>query len=599
MSNPRIGYDNLFHRFKDGVIVPNETVDGEGLNAFDWRPGVFWKPNRFPTLVQNGDLLLWSAGPSAAPDSFALEGAGASVARLTPSDPIAFPYTAQLTRAGADASLRQVLDGGDPASMVGLSVRGIGYARTSTAGQGRIRVTDGVGSESATHTGGGAWELLVTDPLVISQAPTSVDFLADTISVDGDVEFDALFAYISSFDDAAPLGFFEVVRSCAYVFPAEGQILRNWLMDVWSSGGSAYPDRWAALYGAETSVYRSADAKVGRYSLELDGADFAAGQEITGAALNAIKGKRIWSGVWAKTTEGSSRCRLGWVLRFRDGTLSTEIPGTPGSGGRIHSGGGAYEWLASQIDVPHDVLGVAPAFVHDSGADFTALWSGAITACQVAEPAETPHPQDVDYMAITGHNLSSGSHTVRTEGSDDNFASASLVVTNTPTKDRTLWEDIEPSPGPSNHGAFRVCNVNALGPDNRAIEIGHISIGKYLEMPCAPEIPFRPLNESFQSQRSSTRGNFPLGRAVSRVNKSFEMTYQMLTRAFTVGDLLEGWWAHAGRTSALPWFFQWNDSDFPEEAMFCVVPDNYQFDPNEFAGRQVRRFSIAVEAISS
>jgi hypothetical protein len=121
-------------------------------------------------LCHNGDMLQWSAGVTAAPDGFALSGAGATIARTGPAESDTFSFgagrfAAKVTRSGADAKLTwTVVSTGqmaDNAAIKGKSISVGAYTKSSTASHIRLTIDDGVGTSSSSyHTGGGSAEWL-------------------------------------------------------------------------------------------------------------------------------------------------------------------------------------------------------------------------------------------------------------------------------------------------------------------------------------------------------------------------------------------------------------------------------------------------------
>ncbi len=122
-------------------------------------------------LLSNGDFENWSAGASAAPDGWVLDGAGASVAREGTIIKLG-TYSAKLTRAGTDCSLNQAIH----------ATRGIAYWKSrkvtvsklvyaTVADRARLSIQDGVDTtNSSYHTGNSTWQLLTVTHTVNASA---------------------------------------------------------------------------------------------------------------------------------------------------------------------------------------------------------------------------------------------------------------------------------------------------------------------------------------------------------------------------------------------------------------------------------------------
>ncbi len=596
MTNPRFGFDNLLERFSDGVICTNEDPDHPCLNAYDWRPQTYWRGERLPNIVGNADFLLFSAGPAAPADGWTLFGAGASAAKTTPAGLQALPNALEITRAGATSGAYQPFDGGDLPSVVGRKFGITMRAKTSVAGQLRAIIEDGVTfSGSPYHTGGGAFEILSATVVV---GPTATRAWAyPQLAVDGVAEIDWVVVTPLAFDQVSAPEYTGVADSSVYVFPSVGQLLRNWTMEEWPDGGASLPARWETIVGSLTSVARSSNAKVGNSAIEATGNGDIFGQEITGDELDQILGKKVWLGIWCESPDTGAR--LSVVFRLRDGSLTGELGGTPGAGGRISNGLGAYQWLATSIDVPLDVQGIFIAPTHSGvSGDFTAYWDGALVVQQDAEPDPTPHEMTVDYLAFTAHTAATAGRRILLEGSDDNFASFTEVFSVDPANNLSKWVDDPVAVNTWPAWRYRAIDDPAKTPNYQPLEVGVVTFGELFQMPCAPQSPFKILNEKFQSEIPKTRFGAPLGRSIPRTYKAFDLIFQFLERDFVTDELYPKWWKHAGGTSGKPFFLQWNDGGYENETFLVWLPDNSAFDPNLFVAKQIRNFRIQLEGLS-
>ncbi len=141
--------------------------------------------------VQNGDLEVWSAGPSSAPDNFTLDGAGASVARDGATKYLG-SYAAAVTRAGANAHLYQDVH----------TERGISYWQSRNVAAGAwvystgastvlLQIQDGVGWTTAVHPGDSTWRWLESLHTVDASA-TQVRISLRSDTTDGTGYFDGV-----------------------------------------------------------------------------------------------------------------------------------------------------------------------------------------------------------------------------------------------------------------------------------------------------------------------------------------------------------------------------------------------------------------------
>lgn len=161
-------------------------------------------------LATNADLSSWSGGGSAAPDSFTLSGAGATIARTgaAMADTFTFgagPYAAKITRAGTDADLTQtIIAGADWASYEKAEGRKVVvgcWIKTSIASHARLVISDGATeTNSSYHTGGGSGEFL-TALHTISSSASKLEFRCEVNNSNGDAYFGG---FIFLFSDVVP-----------------------------------------------------------------------------------------------------------------------------------------------------------------------------------------------------------------------------------------------------------------------------------------------------------------------------------------------------------------------------------------------------------
>lgn len=163
-------------------------------------------------VVANGDFDDWTAGPSDAPDNWALDGAGATVERTGPGESDTFTfgagkYAAKVTRVGNDAVLEQVLiaaaDIADYAEVKGRRVSIAAKVRSSIVSHARIVVDDGVTSTASSfHTGDGSTEHL-TASHPISASATKLHVSLQALNSNGAAYvggFQAVFADVAPSD---------------------------------------------------------------------------------------------------------------------------------------------------------------------------------------------------------------------------------------------------------------------------------------------------------------------------------------------------------------------------------------------------------------
>lgn len=581
MSNPRFGFQNVLHDFRNCVATLDDDDDQPYYNAYDWRPGTFWSPAVTKTLLTNGDLLLWAGGAAAAPDNWVLSGAGGTIARdSTNFAPKMGPYGAAITRVGTNVQITQTITSNEYRR---LKVYCGVWAKATVAGTTRIRLDDSAGNitSSAGHTGGGGWEWLSVTGLVTSAA-TNVQMMLQVITTNTTSYFSGAVMVVDTLLSESPPPF----DVSMYCFPANGQLLQNWYFNDFSSGVAAAPDGWTVT-GTGAVPYRTManTPKVGWNAAGLTrvGNDCYYSRNVGAADLADILGKRVSGGCWVRATVASRAYFVIAILRRDSATYETFSSGA-------HTGGSAYEWLEYEnVFVPVDAVAVGVRLAVANG-DTSVEFSGAYLT-QAATAVQTPHAQDVDYFAMHSHNCYSGNWTVILEGSSDNFATDTDVFTVSPTTDLSFWRD-KNGAAASSFAGWRV--RFAAGDGAQRLQVGVMSFGEYLEFPWTIDGPFENLSRSYKSELVENRESAPLGRSIPTETKSYTMTFTLFDRSTVIADVINRLWAHAGGTQGLPFFFQWNDSGFSTETDFLWLGPEDRLAIPVISGNRVRSFSFDV-----
>lgn len=583
MSLPRFGYDNILHRFRNCVWTPfNDTVFPY-RNAFDFRPGTFWKPDEDRNFLLNAKLLTWSGGASAAPDNFTISGAGATVARTTDFAPGNGPYAAVVTRAGADAALIQNITG-----YTGYLRHKVTYGcwvKATVASRARIAIYDGATfTGSSFHTGGGGWEWLSVTALVGAAASMlRLDMRIDSGNTSGTFSGPAL--VLGDTISATP----HPENANLFVFPANNQLLPAiWMMQDFPNGIAAAPDGFT-LVGSGATCYATMDnsPKIAWRAAGVTrvGNDCYLEYTVGSDVLSDVIGTTISFGCWARATV-ASRGYISIAITASDGS-TVYVAGTSSA----HTGGSAYEWLyVNGILVPTDVTAVSIRMMVSTGNTSVEFCGPLLVKAATATSLQTPHAQSVNYMAHHSHNMGSAGYSVASVGSDDNFASTTSVLSATPTDDKSSWKDLNGAASISKK-AYRL-RYTRTGSAAKRLEIGVVHLGTYLEMPWSMDRPFDGLGTEFESEAPETRLAGPLGRSIPATWKSYTVTFPMLTRTFAKTSLLEGLWAHGGGVNGLPFFFQWNDSSYPTETDFVWLAAKDRFSAPQLSGGNVTEVSF-------
>ncbi len=606
-SKPRILFDSI--PYKAGLVggwwtPPNsEDSAAPSANAFNWRLGDSWSPKATSNLVTNGDYLKWTAGPSAAPDSWTLTGAGATVARdgTVYKVPI---YSAALTRVGADAALTQNVVATDPGEAV--RYRAGAWVHCDTANAARIALYDGVSTVySSYHSGTPGWEWLSmthggNGGQTLVRAECRVDNTNATAKFDGFVVVESP----GNTDEWLEQSPHEPQTGYVYFEPSDGNLLQNHSLKNWTLGPTVAPDSWV-LSGAAATVDKLnniSGRKVGPNLayVRRSAADCDLSQALSAANLEKVKGKAISAGAWTIASV-ATRVRVSVAITLRDGsTVYTTSSG-------YHTGGSTLEWLEIEnLTVPHDATAVTMKGEVNNGTVagyFSGFWLGL-----GATATPTPHSKAATAFAVAGHNLGSTGCGIALQKSSDNVTWTDVVATISPATDHVIWRDFNSVSAPY----WRIKVTGGAGKQRPSI--GMVAFGEYLELPYFFPPGFNIYQQRVQGRVDESPNGRPLGRGVRDVPRRIRIEQDWITETQMVDDVLD-WLDHAGANltsvrgtgRGLPFFLQWEDTDHESwdslghkgGPLFCWIPSGADVQAPLVEGMAIERLSVECLAVNS
>ena len=179
---------------------------------------VRWSPS--PVLSNNGDFTKWNSYNTSGvltPDNWTVGGASATAARST-TQVYSGSYSAQLVRAGTNATLTQTIgllrNGVESLASDVVTISSMIWS--DTASKARISISDGVTTtNSSFHTGGSTWEELSSEVTIGATATTLT--IAAQVNVDaGTAYFDKTMLNYAALNDAIRRG-----NHAEYTIPLE------------------------------------------------------------------------------------------------------------------------------------------------------------------------------------------------------------------------------------------------------------------------------------------------------------------------------------------------------------------------------------------
>lgn len=580
---PRILWDSHFYNLREHVWASSEDTGYAVENICDWRDALLWKPEWSDSLISNGDMLLWAGGAAAAPDSWTLSGAGASVARdSTNYYTNDGPYGAALTRAGTDCRLLQ--DVTSPTNYQNLKLTAGCWVKATVANRGMIQIgSDGTTSNNSSfHTGGGDWEYLTVTHTVEAVISSFIRLSLWVTTGNTTVYFDGAALVVGDSISNWPAPF----TQCVGVYGATNQKLANWYFRDWSLGPALAPDRWT-LTGSGATVYRtmanSPKVHTSAAGITRAGTDCYLKQAFDATDLAASLGKYVSAGSWAYATV-ASRGYVEIVVTLRDSTTTKTQTST------AHTGGSSYEWLETEaFYVPFDATAVEMRLSVKTG-DTSVEFSGALMVIG-STVAQTPHSLTADAWAFANHNAGTAGLTVTLQKSSDNWATPTDVDETSPSDDRAVCRFFNSTSAT----AWRIKVAGGVG--DQVAEFGEIALGEMFEMPEYDEGSIGVLDRKMVSDLSANRAGRPLGRSVSRETKSFDIVQRLMARSTATGDFAD-FWEHAGGTKGLPFFYSWNYGDYPTEALYAWLDDDPEFQAPHMPGALIEQIRFRCHALA-
>ena len=151
--------------------------------------GVQWRA--CPNLIQNADFEQWHSGTTSAPDGWTLAGAAGTIARSTTFASYG-SYTAQVTRAGTDVTLTQIVPYQvskqmiDDLAVVAIKVR----CRATVASRVRVGINDGTTTTYSSYHSGDSEPEDLTASVTLTAAASRVQIVLSVDTGDTMGEFD-------------------------------------------------------------------------------------------------------------------------------------------------------------------------------------------------------------------------------------------------------------------------------------------------------------------------------------------------------------------------------------------------------------------------
>ncbi|MDH3595254.1 MAG: hypothetical protein OEU09_13820 [Rhodospirillales bacterium] len=169
-----------------------------------------------------------------------------------------------------------------------------------------------------------------------------------------------------------------------------------------------------------------------------------------------------------------------------------------------------------------------------------------------------------DYCLFWGHDFATQGVTATVRGSDDDFATSTILATLTPTSNR-------PFAAFFTAGSYRHFGMNIVGAVAPTIAIA--AIGELLEAPQGLGSGFDPLTRRPMGKLSTSVGGHPLGRAID-----YEEWRQTLTFPFVGWDWLRDTWQPAWTAHLRddPFVLAWDRVGKPEELHLVAAAGGFE-----------------------
>ena len=186
------------------------------------------------------------------------------------------------------------------------------------------------------------------------------------------------------------------------------------------------------------------------------------------------------------------------------------------------------------------------------------FWEAGSSASLTADMGSVA---DADYIAIAGHNLSSGSYTLSGSNNDVDYTP---ITTASPSDDGVIWDEFTSQ-------SWKYYKLFVTGTE---VQIAHISIGKLTELPGQIAIPFTPIeyDESITQKAAQGRHNLFMRKEISSYNNLFNMSVRNITQSWTDAN----WPVVKMEIVKHPFFILWKDGEGPAFGSIKTASIRYQ-----------------------
>ena len=195
---------------------------------------------------------------------------------------------------------------------------------------------------------------------------------------------------------------------------------------------------------------------------------------------------------------------------------------------------------------------------------------GASVAGRTADAAEvqfgevlSANDHEIEFFAVTGHNLATQNATVSLTASVDGTTWTDIVAAFEPDNDRTFGQTVT-------SGSYRYYRFNMTAFDAPP-SIGVVFLGPYCQFPARVEGNLDPDHRAFtrESNRSASVGAF-LGSAITGIDRKISLAIGPMSLAWAAANL-------PGLFDLLtlyPAFVAWNLDDYPEAVYYLEIDQN-------------------------
>lgn len=174
-------------------------------------------------------------------------------------------------------------------------------------------------------------------------------------------------------------------------------------------------------------------------------------------------------------------------------------------------------------------------------------------------------PSTADYLAVASHDLGTAGATIELQGSNDNFATAGVVVaTVTPGDDL----DFAVFFAAVSYSDWKIIVTGATAPT-----LAIVAFGDLFEIPSSLQNGYDPVARIPQGQFNKSETGAGLGSVHAYEKRDIAFSFSFVSWGWLRASWIPAWLAHLRGT---PYLYLWNYQDYPAEILLLKTDGGFE-----------------------